>query len=345
VPAHPDIAVLASRVSADQIRLHVERLSGAADAPTRSGPRRIRSRHVRHPDVVVAQDYLAETLEATGLQVKRLSFGYPAANPVANIEATLPGESAPGEVYLLSAHYDSTASRSSGWEETRDPAPGADDDASGCAVVLEAARLLRQARLRATVRFLFFGAEEEGLLGSEAYASAARARGEDIRLMVSIDPAGNAGPLAGNLFFTYDVASREEASRLAEVGARYRSSYPVLIVPGDSSLVADDRSDHHSFWDQGYRGLHGVSLPGDAYHTTEDTAEKLDYAFAAEATRVVVAHFAEAAGFIAAVSAARGGGGCAASGGSAGWIAVVVVLFCARWREARWLRERAGRIA
>lgn len=339
-PAHPGIAALAAQVRADEIRRHVERLSGAADAPTRAGPRRIRSRHVRHPDVLAAQDYLAETLEATGMQVKRLPFGYAGPNTVANIEATLPGENAPGEIYLVSAHYDSTGSRSSGWDEVRDPAPGADDDASGCAVVLEAARLLKQARLRATVRFLLFGAEEQGLLGSEAYASAAKARGDDVRLVISIDPAGNGGPLPGNLFFTYDAASQEEASRLAEVGSRYRLAYPVVIVPGDSPLIADDRSDHYSFWDQGYRGLHGVSLPGDPYHTTGDTAEKLDYAFAAEATRAVVVRFAEAAGFIAAVSTGKGGGGCAVPVGGAGWAAVAVVLLIASLRGARRLRAR-----
>jgi hypothetical protein len=338
-PASPDVVRLLGEVRESEIRKHLDRLTGVVDAPLRAGARRIRSRSDYHPDVQVAEGYLAETLAAQGLEARRVPFAFDGPIVLANVEGTLRGAVAPSEIYVLGAHYDSTAKSDAAWVRESDPAPGADDNASGCALVLEAARVLAAGRLRATVRYLFFAAEEEGLVGSAAYARAARARGEDLRLVLSMDPVGNTGPLAGNLFFTYDAASLEEAYAMQAVGERYRLAYPVLVVPGDSPTLPDDRSDHASFWAEGYRGLHGGSLPGDDYHTARDTADKVDVRFVAEATRAVVARLAEVAGHEP--RRASGGGGCAHAAG-AGWLGTVVVLACV-WLGTRPLPSPTSR--
>lgn len=294
--APPDRGILELIRAVDETRLigHIERLSGVTGTP------RIRSRNIMHPDILLAERYLVATLEAEGLEVRRIPLAGTASGavPLVNIEAVLRGVERPDEIHVVGAHYDSTASSDRGWDPATDDAPGADDDATGCAIVLEIARQLASAELAATVRFVFFTAEEEGLLGSAAYAQAAHDAGEDIRSMLAIDPAGNTGELGDNIFFTYDMASVDDAKRMEAIGARYRSKYPVVIVPGDLAASPDDRSDHKSFWDRGFPALHGAALPGPGYHTRQDTAETIDLDFVAETTKMITAHVAESAGFL-----------------------------------------------
>ena len=93
----------------------------------------------------------------------------------------LPG---PGsEILIVGCHLDSTASSTYPFDPTSDPAPGADDDASGLAATLAAARYMKrfEGQLRHTVRFCFFNAEEVGIVGSQAYATAMQAFAAPIR--------------------------------------------------------------------------------------------------------------------------------------------------------------------
>ncbi len=287
----PDVASLMGEVDEARLRGHVEHLAGATGEP------RIRSRHILHPDIQLAEQYLVMSLEAAGYTVTRKPYVYPDRPEVllANIIAERRGKVRPDEVHVLGAHYDSTASAEAGWDAATDDAPGADDNATGCAVLLEIARLLAGADLDATVRFVFFTAEEEGLLGSADYATEAAAKAEDLRSVVILDPAGNTNDLGDNIFFTYDAASSGLADRMTDIGERYRARYDVVTVPGDTAAAPDDRSDHKNFWDRGYPALHGAALPGPGYHTSQDTADTVDMPFVAETTRMVLAFIAESA--------------------------------------------------
>jgi hypothetical protein len=349
-PADPAVQARMRAVSEAELRGHIERLSGLVDVTVGATTRRIRSRSVSHPDIVAAEQYLLDRLAALGLAVRREAYlpdGGASTPPLANVEGTLRGAAAPDEVYVLAAHYDSTAKLTRGWNAAIDPAPGADDNASGTALVLEAARVLRDARPRATIRFVFFTAEEVGLAGSAAYVRAARARGEDLRFAISMDPVGNTGPLAGNLYFTYNRDSEVVAREAEAIRARYGLRIPVLAIPGDSPIIADDRSDHHAFWNEGYRALHGGTIPGDVYHTLLDTLEKVDLPFLADATSVVVALLAEAAGPIAALPSTTptAKSGCAIFAGDPCAGAVGVLAFVAwRWlTRPRRRRRKLGR--
>ncbi|NNE07232.1 MAG: M20/M25/M40 family metallo-hydrolase, partial [Gemmatimonadetes bacterium] len=99
-----------------------------------------------------------------------------------NVYADKPGLAKPDEMVVLSGHYDSINQR-----RLSDPAPGADDDASGIAAALETARVLQDYPAERTVRFLFFSGEELGLLGSTAYAADARANGDSVYADVQVD--------------------------------------------------------------------------------------------------------------------------------------------------------------
>ena len=100
-----------------------------------------------------------------------------------NLVAILPGTEQPEKRIIVSAHYDSInlrASLAKAPKAAEAPAPGADDDASGTAVVLELARVMSQYRFRKTIVFIAFAGEELGYIGSSHYASRAKANHEQI---------------------------------------------------------------------------------------------------------------------------------------------------------------------
>ncbi len=117
---------------------------------------------------------------------------------VVNVVATLPGTrpEAAGRHYYVIGHYDSRVSDP--MNRTAD-APGANDDASGVAVVLELARVMSQHSYDATLVFMATAGEEQGLLGARAHADAARARGLDIRGVLSNDIVGDPTSPSGEL--------------------------------------------------------------------------------------------------------------------------------------------------
>ena len=102
-----------------------------------------------------------------------------------NVLATKPGVLYPNRQIVIGGHFDSISlDRVQG---DQDFAPGADDDASGVAAILEIARLIQDVDLDVTIVFAFWGAEELGLIGSRHYANAARAREDQILLMLQLD--------------------------------------------------------------------------------------------------------------------------------------------------------------
>lgn len=105
-----------------------------------------------------------------------------------NVLATLQGTATPERVYLVSGHYDSRATDPM---DAKSDAPGADDDASGVAVVLEACRLLAPRRLRSTVVFAALAGEEQGLLGAEYLAAQMQEKGTNLGAMVTNDIVGS----------------------------------------------------------------------------------------------------------------------------------------------------------
>lgn len=117
---------------------------------------------------------------------QRLPDGARIVNVVATLQGTMP--EARGRTYYVVGHYDSiNADR---MDPVRD-APGANDDASGTAVVIEIARVLAHKPLESTVVFLCTAAEEQGLIGAKFHAESAKARGVDIRAVLNNDIVGD----------------------------------------------------------------------------------------------------------------------------------------------------------
>jgi hypothetical protein len=115
------------------------------------------SRHISQPGNRKAIDYIARTLRGWGYDVELQEFA-PNGTSTANVVATLKGTAQADAVYVVSSHLDSVAG-----------GPGADDDGSGIAILLEIARVLKDHPQAATIQFAFFTGEESGLLGAREF--------------------------------------------------------------------------------------------------------------------------------------------------------------------------------
>jgi len=201
-PADPAIEAVLNQISARQIRHTIEALAGFKNRSTLSSMERDLP---AGQGVTAAADWITETLQGYSgdcggcLDVKRDTFTEPpqtGPNPritqpttITNVYAILRGND-PAQakrVILVTGHYDS---RNTDTMNTRDPAPGANDDASGVAVSLECARVLSRLKLPATLVFAAVAGEEQGLNGSAHLAKLARSEGWEIEGVLNNDIVG-----------------------------------------------------------------------------------------------------------------------------------------------------------
>jgi hypothetical protein len=198
-----------------------------------------------------------------------------------NIVATIPGRTAPEQIVIVGAHYDSTSNQGLVL------APGADDDASGTAAVMEIAKVMRDQPFDFSVRFICFSAEEIGLLGSRHYAQAAAAAGESIIGMIQLDMIAYASRIGEDL----DVISNTKSAWLADLFLSAAGTYTTLpamkwIQP---SVVG---SDHSPFWDQGFSAVLAIEsypLTNPYYHKPTDTIDTLDMDFGTSVAQAALA--------------------------------------------------------
>jgi hypothetical protein len=224
---------------------------------------------------------------------------------VVNVVAILPGRTA--RQIVLGAHYDSlnlggrAGQALDSAELTRQvelPAPGASDDASGTAAVLEAARILSQYEFEKTLVFVAFAGEEQMLVGSTLYAAAARGRGDAIEAMLNVDTIGDEtagnGRSQPNIVRVFSADPPESPSRSV---ARYFKAAGERYVPlmKVELVFRPDRfgraGDHTPFDLEGF-GAVRITTPNENYahqHTAEDSVKNLSIPYTARVTRLTVA--------------------------------------------------------
>ncbi len=202
------------------------------------------TRNAYHPNSVEAQNWLKDQFQAMGLSVELQDFPMPSGNASDNVLATLTGTKYPNEYVVVGSHFDSYSSGSS--------APGADDNASGTAGVVEIARILSQHTFDRTIIFCSFSGEEYGLYGSEAYASRAAQQGMDIHGYFNLDMTGYLKPGNTTVKSTliFPASAQELATFYMDVAAAYLPDF--VVQPG--TLSSGD-SDHTSFNNNGFMGI------------------------------------------------------------------------------------------
>ncbi len=185
------------------------------------------------------------------------------SNQTSNVIAEIPGAISPDSIYIICGHLDSIT-----WP-IEDTAPGADDNASGSATVIEAARVMAPYQFRYTVRFICFSAEEVGLFGSEFYAQSASAAGDEILGVINLDMILFAPAGYDSLWIPYDSQSQALAEAVAQAMDTYVPALDVVTEYDPSATY----SDHSSFWNYGYPAVLGIEYAVDDnpyYHTTTD---------------------------------------------------------------------------
>jgi Zn-dependent M28 family amino/carboxypeptidase len=270
----------------ERLRRHVHVLAGE-----------IGERHVWRPQALrAAAQYIRGEFEALGFAVAAQGYDVHGVH-CANLELAIPGSRRAGEIVLAGAHYDTVVG-----------SPGADDNASGVAGLIEIARALRGAGPQRTLQLVAFVNEEPpffpfGPMGSHVYAKAARARGDDIRVMLSLEmlgcyrdePGSQAYPPFLKWFypdrgnFIAFVSNLRSRRALAEVAGAFRAhcDFPAERLASPAIVPGVSWSDQRSFWRAGYPG---VMVTDTAfyryphYHLPTDTPERLRYA---EMARVV----------------------------------------------------------
>jgi Zn-dependent M28 family amino/carboxypeptidase len=203
-----------------------------------------------------------------------------------NLILDLPGNSRPP--ILVGAHYDTVPG-----------SPGADDNATGVAVLLELARSLTAKPARFPVRLVAFDLEEVGV-GSKAYAEFLKQAGQKLRLMISLEMLGYCDHTPHSQRYPATFLNRfypDTADFIALIGnfkslpdlmrlnRTIRPSVPCEWLPVDNrGLILPDtrRSDHAHFWDQGYRAImvtDTADLRNPNYHRESDRMKTLDLDF------------------------------------------------------------------
>jgi Zn-dependent M28 family amino/carboxypeptidase len=203
-----------------------------------------------------------------------------------NLILQLPGRRPDLPPLLVGAHYDGPPH-----------SPGADDNATGVAVLLELARRWSQAPPRRPTWLVAFDQEEEGLAGSRALARKLRSRGQALHLMVSLEMLGFTSPsqrypvdAMGWLYGTRGdflalVANGRALPLLPGLAWRLGQHVKTKVLPvplRGRPLPDTRRSDHSPFWDQGYNALMATDtafLRNPHYHQSSDTVATLDLAF------------------------------------------------------------------
>lgn len=250
----------------------------------------IGERHIWRPDALArTAEYIRMTLASAGYVPGVQKFDA-RGTPVENIEAILRGTAPVPDAVVVGAHYDTVGG-----------SPGANDNGTGIASVLELARRFAGQPLAHTIRFVAFVNEEPPFfqteeMGSLVYARAASQRGDRIRGMLSLEtmgyysdepgsqqypePLGQFFPTVGN--FIGVVGNTESAGLVRQVHEAFtaHSDFPIQAAPIPADLPGAGWSDHWSFWQAGYPAVmvtDTAPLRYPWYHTADDTPDKVDF--------------------------------------------------------------------
>jgi hypothetical protein len=267
--------------------------------------------HSSHPNGLIAvRDTIQATFNALALQttlqpVFYQGFSFP------NVLGRQPGITDEGATIIVDGHYDGVTNT-----------PGADDNASAVAAMLEIARVLAPYTFRKSLRYIGFSFEEQGLLGSQAYVNSGIRPWEKVEGVLNMEMIGyyseepNSQELPfgfGQLFpeATQAINANENRGDFITVVGN-QTSQPLidvylsacdlyvpglkfipLTVPGNGQIAPDlRRSDHARFWDAGYQALmltDGANFRNKNYHTPEDSLGTLDIGFMTRVTRATLA--------------------------------------------------------
>jgi len=265
--------------AASRLRAHVEMLAGTI------GERNL----WRCEALDRAARYISAQLSSGGYAPEWQTFDV-AKIPVSNVEATLTGTAHAAEIVVVGAHYDTVAG-----------CPGANDNGTGVAAVLELAQRFSGRPQPRTIRFVAFVNEEPPFfrtahMGSVVYANAAKDRGDRIAAMLALETMGYYSDEKGSQQYPAEIASHypdvgdfigfvansasERLVSQSQQAFEQRTRFPLQALAAPDDVAGVGWSDHWAFWQAGYAAMMVTDTAPFRYpwyHTAEDTPDKIDY--------------------------------------------------------------------
>ena len=275
-----------NEISTQRLRAHVYELAG-----------KIGEHNIYHPAALhAAEAYITEEWQRQGYAVRKQTYTVQGIE-CANLEINCAGTGRNNDIILIGAHYDSVLG-----------SPGANDNGSGVAALLELSRLFREVTPETCLRFVAFVNEEPPFffwrnMGSMIYANEAKQRRDPIRFMISLETIGyyrnQQGsqtyppllkyfyPDTGNFIsFVSNLRSRRIMRECVRVFSSV-TDFPVQSIATLSLVPGVSWSDHLAFWRHGYKAFMITDTAFyryPYYHTAHDTPDKLNYVPFAEMT-------------------------------------------------------------
>ncbi|MBN1676986.1 MAG: M20/M25/M40 family metallo-hydrolase [Candidatus Thermoplasmatota archaeon] len=287
-----------SSVEDQRVREEIDSISGDDMIATVQDLQNLGSRAFCVNQSREAAEYIYGRFHELGLDVSYQNFsfsGYSASNVVAVVQGSKPD----ARVLLFGAHYDSENNMATDLSMAEAlPAPGADDDASGVAAVIELAEALRDVRSEQTLKFVAFGAEElgfddaGGLKGSSHFVALEKAGGEVYECAVVLDMIGYAGSLGDSGVIVTSSADVPFAASADKAVGKWDLRLHMRVER--NSMIT--YSDHASFWYAGYPAVLVVEELSESgrpinphYHSSDDTVERLSEPQMENLTRCLLA--------------------------------------------------------
>jgi len=273
------------QVSQDSLVQFVYNLTGRNAIAINGVEQKIRSRFAFHPDNVLAGNYVKATCEAYGFMAEDIPYSSTGRNMVMYKE----GKVNPKQAFILCAHYDCVGSATTNFQ-------GADDNASGVAALLEAARVFSDVNFPYTLVLAFWDEEEIGLLGSNAFAPDGPLGYWDVKGVINLDMIGYDGNNDSlGMIHTFPVGNSVMlASKLLDVKSNYGLHLQTTVKnPGETA------TDHQSFWIKGATAV-GLTEDYDAdfsphWHLLSDSIENMDLPYFTEMSKWAIAAICEIA--------------------------------------------------
>ncbi|UCD13030.1 MAG: Zn-dependent exopeptidase M28 [Thermoplasmatales archaeon] len=252
--APPDIIEMIQKVNKSRLIKHVQTIQDFGPHPTGS------------EELDLVGEYIYKELINTKLPVEYLTWSNKKYSGK-NIVASLQGIGKTDGIIIICAHYDSIKI-----------SPGADDDGSGVAIVLMIAEIMSNYSFNTTIKFILFSGEEQGLLGSSAYATNAKKNGENIIGVLALDKVGYAVTAHEGQKVIHH--SNVESDWMVDISTEMANNYYDHIKLEVLRWSEDTASDHIAFVDEGFHGTDFVRYGVNPYyHTSEDKIEHMNITY------------------------------------------------------------------
>ena len=255
------VQAMINAVSETRVTSFIKDLSGESQITVGGAAYTITTRHTESGTPLAnAIQYVSDRLTALGLTVSTPQWTFQWYDQLLtnkNVVGEITGQDTPDEIIILIAHLDSIAKPEDG------AAPGADDDASGCAALLEAASIMKAYTFGRTVRFVFTTGEEQSIFGGEAYAKKMADENRNIVAVINLDMIGYTNAVAPAL------PRMQVKTRSSKNQTGYNMDLPVAntylnvvsaygLNTSIDAIFWDDgeaASDHSPFWDRKYPAI------------------------------------------------------------------------------------------